>query len=580
MPKTTQTNNNKPIIGIDLGTTNSAIGCWQEGRVVLIPNALGSKLTPSVVSIDEDQRVLVGMSARERQVTHPLDTASAFKRSIGSPQTYTLRGRTYNAEDLSALVLRQLKADAEAYLQQPVTDAVIAVPAYFNDRQRHATRRAAQLAGLEVERLINEPTAAALAYGIDKLQQETKFLVLDLGGGTFDVTVLEIFEGVIEVRASTGDNWLGGEDFNEVLIEHFFKIHRDALREDSKRSNETLYQAMRDQAERARRALSSAESATMSVVWHKKSFECDITEPQWQALATPVIARVREPLQRALRDSGLAPSDLTEIVLVGGATRMPILRRTVAQLFGRFPAGGPNPDETIAVGATVQAALKARDSALQEVILTDVCPYSLGVDIAEQVSPNDLRDGVFSPIIERNTVLPVSRVQTYCTLRNGQPLVKFTIYQGESRMVANNFKIGEIEIPVPPRPAGQVTVDVRFTYDVNGLLEVDVSVPANGTQRQLVIADEASRMDAASFDKRRAALAKLKFHPRDTESNRAALARAARCYEQSLGERREAVGSLIAAFETVLARQHERDIDQARAHLHQQLDQLEGPRLL
>ncbi|NEX94177.1 molecular chaperone HscC [Caulobacter sp. 17J65-9] len=561
------------IIGIDLGTTNCAVGVWRDGRAELIPNSLGHTLTPSAVSLDDTGAVLVGLPARERQSTHPDHTATAFKRYMGSRRVTRLGKRDFLPEELSALVLERLRADAEAYLGEPVTEAVITVPAYFNDKQRKATRRAGQLAGLKVERLLNEPTAAALAYGIHELADESRFLVFDLGGGTFDVSILEIFGGVIEVRASTGDNRLGGEDFNDLLVEAAFAKFGQEWRKDG--HDEGLRQRVRVAAEKARRLLSEQGEATLSLVWKDRAYELPVTAEDFERMAEPLLARLREPVLRSLRDSGAQAESLKEVVLVGGATRMPVVRRAVTRMFGRFPANAVHPDEAVALGAAVQAGLKARDHALKEVVLTDVCPYTLGVETSEHGAAGAIRTGVFSPIIERNTVIPASRVQSYSTMQDGQRKVVVGVYQGESRQVKDNVKLGELEVPVPAAKAGEIQVDCRFTYDINGLLEVEVHVPRTGERRELVVIEE-DEVRPEEVERRRAALAALKVHPRDTDANRAALARANRCYEDNLAETRDYVGALIARFETVLDRQDPRTVEAEREALLGALDELEG----
>jgi molecular chaperone HscC len=564
------------VIGIDLGTTNSAVGVWRDGKAELIPNSLGARLTPSAVSIDDDGKLLVGMAARERQVTHPQSTATAFKRLMGTERVISLGPKhSYRAEELSALVLRSLKADAEAFLGETVTEAVITVPAYFNDRQRKATRRAGELAGLKVERLLNEPTAAALAYGLHELDREGQFLVFDLGGGTFDVSVVEIFEGVIEVRASAGDNRLGGEDFNQALVEDFFSTHRKAFTPRD-RDQAALTERVRDQAERARRALTTQPSGTMTVIWKDATYEHVVDTEAFEKLVAPLMERLRDPVMRALRDGGIHAEKLREVVLVGGATRMPIVRRAAARMFGRFPGMGPDPDEAIAIGAAIQAGLKARDAALREVVMTDVCPYTLGVDVAEQLPDGTIRHGLFAPIIERNTIVPTSRMKEFHTLQPGQQKVRFDIFQGEAPWVADNVALGAVEIPVPALSENRVTVEVRFTYDVNGLLEVDVTVPDTKETRQLTIVGQDSGMSPAELETRRRELAALKVHPRDADANRAVLARAARCYEQFLGGQREYVKRLLVEFENILDGQNPRDIEAARKHFLGALDELEG----
>jgi len=566
------------IIGIDLGTTNSAAAIWRDGQSVLVPNALGDVLTPSAVSVDADGAVIVGMAARERQSTHPRDTVTAFKRYIGTQQTVTLGKRRFDAEELSALVLRQLKADAEAFAGEQVVGAVITVPAYFNDRQRKATRRAGEMAGLKVERLVNEPTAAALAFGIQTREQEP-FLVFDLGGGTFDVSIVEVFEGVVEVRASSGDNRLGGEDFNDVLIE----LVRPGLDLDKKLAGADpvlLRELLRAAAERARRKLSEADEAEFDIAWNGERFATNVTALAFEDAAQPLLQRLRDPVLRSLRDSNIRVDTLSEVVLVGGSTRMPVVRRAITRMFGRFPNATVHPDHAVALGAAVQAGLLARSEALDEVRLTDVCPFTLGVDVAEPDGRGGFRAGIFSPIIDRNTAIPTSRVNYYQTLQDNQREIRFGVYQGEAREVAANVKLGEIRVPIPPRPAGEIGIECRFSYDTSGLLEVDVTVPGTNVSRNLVIMDEADTMTAAEVAKRREALAGLKLHPREESENMAALARAARCYEGFIGDKREMVGRWIGAFEGALESQDPRTIKEARAQLVQALDGLEGERFL
>lgn len=567
------------LVGIDLGTTNSAVAVWRDGGPELIPNALGDLLTPSAVSVGDDGALLVGLAARERQATHPEATATIFKRRMGTTEEARLGKRRYRPEELSAMVLGALKADAEAFLGEPVTGAIITVPAYFNDRQRKATRRAGELAGLKVERLINEPTAAALAYGIHELEEERPFLVFDLGGGTFDVSLVEIFDGVIEVRASAGDNRLGGEDFNAAIV----ALARDALGEGLKAKpgdSAMLDEVMRAAAERTRRALSDADRAPFQIVWKGEAFECEITGEAFEERAQPLIDRLRDPVLRALRDGNVRAEGLSEIVMVGGATRMPLVRRAVTRMFGRFPNAQINPDHAIALGAAVQAGLKSRDAALKEIRLTDVCPFTLGVDTGHRDAGGKVTTGLFSPIIERNTVIPASRSEVYSPMEAHQQSVTFGIYQGESRFVAQNVKLGQLDVPLPQGHGGQIGIAVRFTYDVSGLLEIDVEVPGTGTRRQLVIRDEEDRESEADFAKRRKALEALKIHPREEAANAATLARANQLFENRLGYERQLVGEWIAQFEAVLARQEPREIEAARTELDKAVDGMDGEQFL
>ena len=566
------------IIGIDLGTTNSAAAIWRDGKAELIPNSLDHVLTPSAVGIDDTGEWLVGLAARERQSTHPHLTASAFKRYMGTTRMTTLGKDQYSAEQLSAMVLKSLKADVEVYLGPPVPDAVITVPAYFNDKQRKATHRAAQLAGLTVERLLNEPTAAALAYGIHNLADEARFLVFDLGGGTFDVSIVEIFEGIIEVRASTGDNRLGGEDFNDLLI----KAMRWKLQTTLKATadeEDALHQLLRAAAERARRALTTQAETTMDLAWKGEAHSFAISASDLETLAEPLIERLKAPIVRAVRDAGLRPESLSEIILVGGATRMPIVRRAVTRIFDRFPSHAVNPDEAVALGAAVQAGLKMRDNALSEVVVTDVCPFSLGIEVADIDSSGRVRGGIFAPVIERNITVPASRQKTFTTTATNQKFITLRVFQGESRHVQENIELGQISVPVPPKPAGEVGVDVRFTYDINGLIDIDVDIPLTGHHQQLTIVDEHGPK-GEDLERQRQALAALKVHPRDNAANRFTLARAERCYEDSLGDRRREVGNVIRQFEDILERQDPRQIEQARDDVMRFLDSIEGETFL
>lgn len=565
------------IIGIDLGTTNCACAIFRDGDIEMIPNSLGHVLTPSAVSLDGD-KVLTGLAARERQSTHPQQTVTAFKRYMGTRHQSNLGKRAFSPEELSALMLKSLKADAEAYLKTTVEEAVITVPAYFNDKQRKATRRAGELAGFRVERLINEPTAAALAYGLHQRDKQTKFLVFDLGGGTFDVSILEIFEGVIEVRATAGDNRLGGEDFNEVLIElarrRFEKDVGRAIKEDN-----ALYQRLREAAERARRALTDSSPAEFGFVWKDRDRRFEVTADAFEQECEALLNRLRDPVLRSLRDSNMAFEALDEIILVGGATRMPLVRKAVTRMFGRFPSTSVNPDEAVARGAAVQAALKARDADLREVVLTDVCPYTLGVASAERHMGGRIVDGIFSPVLERNCVVPASREEVFSTLVDNQTAVRFPIYQGESRWVKDNVYLGEVTVPVPRAKAGATPITCRFSYDINGLLEVDLFVAETGARQQLVIVDREGMSDA-ELATRRKELEKLKVHPRESDAIKATLARAGRCYEDRIGPERDYVGQLISQFEGVIEQQDPRACEEARVELSQILDRLEGKTFL
>lgn len=560
------------IIGIDLGTTNSLVSYWGEDGPVIIPNAFGSNLTPSVVSIDENNEILVGEIAREHLLTHPQSTASTFKRYMGTEKEYKLGKYSFSPEELSSFVLKSLKADAEAFLGQEIQEAVISVPAYFNDAQRRATKRAGEFAGLKVERLISEPTAAAIAYGLHQEESETKFLVFDLGGGTFDVSILEMFEGVMEVKSISGDNFLGGEDFTNLLVSYFLESENINPNELDYKSRSALYK----QAELCKRQLSDNHVGKMSITLNEKTMEKSINRDDYEKLAYQLLLRIRGPIERALRDASLLPKDLDAVILIGGATRMTLIKSAVSKMFGRLPYININPDEAVALGAAIQAALKERKEALDELILTDVCPYTLGTEVVKMVDQNKFENGYFFPIIERNTTIPVSRVERLYTIKDNQPKIRVKIYQGENRRVEENIKLGELEIKIPLAEAGEEAIDVRYTYDINGILEVEVTVISTQEKKRIVIEKSPGSMSKEEIEERLKALEDIKIHPREKSENRLLLAKGERLYEESLGEKREYIGELLQKFEVVLSHQDEREIKRMAKVLKEELEQLEG----
>jgi molecular chaperone HscC len=503
------------LVGIDLGTTNSLVGVWRDGETVLIPNALGSLLTPSVVGCDDRGQILVGQAARERLVTHPKSTAAAFKRYMGTDRRTRVGSTAYRPEELSALVLRSLKADAEAFLGEPVTEAIVTVPAYFNDAQRKATKSAGQLAGLRVDRLLSEPTAAALAYGFVGGGDEQKILVIDIGGGTLDVSLLHSFEGIMEVKATAGDIWLGGEDFTDVLANVFLAEAGQSAGIPPVQENLAVHGTIRRQAELAKRVLSDAESACMEVNYNGTPVTWHVTRERFEMLCEPLLARVRLPLERTLRDARMAPDAISRVIFAGGAARMPMFRRLISRLLRQLPIQHINPDEVVARGAAVRAGLAAKSVGLEEHVLTDVAPFTLGVEVTEAGPNGVLIPGMFLPIIERNTIVPASRSHILQTLQDNQARLLVKIYQGESRMVADNVLLGQLSLAIPAAPAGQEKIDVRFSYDSSGLLEVDVMVLNWKTSQRLVIEGNPGVLTKAEIERRLAALQKLKIHPRD-----------------------------------------------------------------
>jgi molecular chaperone HscC len=560
------------IVGIDLGTTNSLISVWEASGPRLIPNALGEVLTPSCVSIDEDGTILVGRAARERLQTHPERTAAVFKRYMGSDRKVRLGERDFRPEELSALVLRSLKEDAEAALGHPVTEAVITVPAYFSDSQRKATRAAGQLAGLQVERLLNEPTAAALAYGLHLRGSESRFLVFDLGGGTFDVSVLDLFEDVMQVRASAGDNFLGGEDFVACLIDRFFQANKlpAELRLDS-----VFMQRLNARTEAAKRALTTQPRTAIRVTHGEHDYAMELDEAAFEQICATLLQRLRDPVERALRDADLRATELDSILLAGGATRMPVVKRLVARMFGRFPSGDINPDEVVALGAAVQAGLRMKDAALKVVVMTDVSPYSLGVEVSITLPDGKRSPGHFDPIIERNSTVPVSRVRPYSPVHPDLRQLELKVYQGEARLVSDNILLGTLHIDVPPGTTMENLVDVRLTYDVNGLLLVEATLRRTGAKQELVIEGNPGLLSEEEIAARFAALSELKIHPRDRMENRTLLARAERLYGQLRGDQREWLRHQIMQYEQALDAQDDRMIEANRRKFAQLIDAIE-----
>ena len=563
------------ILGIDLGTTNSACAVWRDEKIELIPNALGDLLTPSAIYIDSSNNIHVGQVARERTVTHPKSTAQVFKRYMGSNKTLNLGGKDYTAVELSSFVLSRLKEDAENYLGEKINQAVISVPAYFNDTQRKATMQAGEMAGLDIERLVNEPTAAAIAYGLHEKPEHLQFIVLDLGGGTFDVSIMEYFSGVLEVHASSGDNFLGGEDFLDILVDYYITTSNLSR---NKLSLQDL-QKIQLHMEQVKRQFNADESVSIDPIIQAQPETVTISRDQFALMTQELLQRIQQPIETTLRDANLRPSDLDDVILVGGATRMQSLRSTVAKMFRRLPMANLDPDLVVAMGAGIQAGLKARDQALDDIVLTDVSPYTLGTGILNEADINGLQGDLFSPIIERNTVIPASRVANYYTVYDNQKELEFTIYQGESRLVKNNIPLGVINVKIPRNKKGSEGAEVRFSYDMNGLLEVDIKVLSTDQTYYKMIQNAPGELSEAALIKSREKLALLKFHPREDEKNQLLIARAERLFESRLSDKRQMIQSSLRYFEEILEKQDMQAIEQAQSDFSAFLDNLEQDRL-
>jgi molecular chaperone HscC len=542
------------IIGIDLGTTNSACGVYKEGEVELIPNRMGEFLTPSIVSLD-GERLIIGQAAKQRLISHPDQTVAAFKRQMGTGWTRQLGNETFSATELSSFILQALKEDASNYLKEEITQAVVSVPAYFNNKQREATIQAGRLAGLEIAALINEPTAAAIAFGLHDKKDDRTFMVLDLGGGTFDISIMEYFDRILEVQATAGDNHLGGEDFTQVLMDRYlehYKIVADTL---SPHEKETLY----NQMERAKKELN--DNDLVHIQSPRTSTEpYAITAQEYVQNISPLLNKIKSTITQAMLDSKLEISDIDDLILVGGSSRIGLFRDLCAKLFRKIPLASIDPDLAVTIGSSIQAALKNKHEELADVVLTDVSSYSFGVATH---NPNDNDNLLFSPIIERNTVIPVSRVQNYTPIHKEQTKLTFKIYQGENRLVNDNLPLGSLEVSIPQGEEGKLGADVRFSYDSNGVLDIDVEVIATGKKYNKIILSGDSKLSDAQIETTLTKLAKFKQHPRDNEANIALIATANKLYTYATGELREQIQYNTQWFEGALETQDRKKIQSA-----------------
>jgi molecular chaperone HscC len=564
------------IVGIDLGTTNSGVAYLAEDGPRLIPNALGDNLTPSVVGIDPAGDLLVGRAAKELQVVHPERCACLFKRHMGSDWSAELAGKKLGPEELSGLILRSLKADAEALFKEPVTRAVVTVPAYFNDQQRKATLDAGRIAGLQVDRILNEPTAAALAYGFHEAREDKILLIFDLGGGTFDVSLVEIFDGALEVRASSGESFLGGEDFTRSMAARVLEGQGYNF-EHAEMAAPLLVSRMLRECELAKCQLSRVESTIVRIPDKRGEFRDDspqvtVTRSQLEAWTGHILARVDLPVRRALGDTRLKREDVSQILLVGGATRMPAVIDRVTDLLGKSPQRRLNPDEVVALGAAVQAGLIAREEGVSDLVVTDVAPFTLGFEVSKELG-NERRPGYFLPVIQRNTTIPVSRVHRVATFDPNQSAFRLRVYQGEGRLVEDNLLLGEFEVHgIPLGPPGQ-EVDVRFTYDLNGVLEVEATVVATKKKVSHVITRHSRGLSPDQVRQALNEMEKLKTHPREEAANRLLIRRAERVYRELSLDRRDILSRLLDGFEGALNLQDPAVIERHRAALEEFLDQ-------
>ncbi len=566
------------IIGIDLGTTNSLVSVWRDFGPVIIPNALGKRLTPSFVSIKDDNTIVTGQAAKEMLITNPENTAYAFKRTMGQRYFYSLQGRDYSSIELSAFILSSLKRDAEKFLGEEVTEAIISIPAYFNQNQRHATQEAGKLAGLKVERLISEPTAAALCYGINEQPDMKNAIVLDLGGGTFDVSILEFFEGVIDVKSVSGDNRLGGEDFTKSISAWF--LYENKIVADLTPSEIAEMNKVSETAKFKVSDMQNPRDAELAITIGGKEYKSILTQEIFSAITSDLVMRLKSPIKKAMNDAGLHVADIDSVILMGGATRMKCIVDFAKAIFGDRVLSSINPDETVALGAGILAAMKDCNHELRETVLTDICPFTLSTSVlkSEPTPFSSNTDGnlICDPIIERNTPVPVSIVKRYCTAVPGQKNIRIDVYQGESMDPDENLNLGCLDTEVPYNKKEHESVDVRFTYDINGLLEVEVTSVSDGYTKSMVINQGNADLSDIEIAEARKKMASLKVLPWEDEENIAILEKAKRLYQESIGEQRKKILNLISIFEAALAKQIPDQIKEMREQLENIFDDFDS----
>ena len=558
-------------LGIDLGTTNSVAIIYNDKNdsldVVRIDGT--DEILPSVVSYTEEG-ITVGSEAKNGAIIYPESTVQSVKRIMGTSEILNINGEKRTPEEVCAEILKKLKTEAENQAGEVFSEVVITHPAYYNDRQIFATRQAGLTAGFENVYLLSEPLSAAIEYGYRQSYAQT-LLVYDLGGGTFDVTVLEKYNNIMEVRAVAGDIFLGGEDFTEILE----KLFLEKIKIDKETLSQTDIAIIKKSVETAKHKFVETQIVTVETVVNETQYSSEISLEEYTSHCEDLLSRLRSSIKNAMADAETPLNQINNIILVGGATKLPIIKNFVSKLFGRFPLSTINPDEVVGVGAAVHAALKERNEAVSEMILTDVCPFTLGVESSTKQA-NGLHYGdLYTPIIERNTIIPVSRVERFSTMHDGQDSVLCRVLQGENRKASENSLLGELVIPIPKADAGVEAADVRFTYNINGILEVEVTIVSNQFKKTLIIDKNPGIFTQEEIEQKFVDLADFKIHPREKEENRLLLSRGERMYQENLGDIRTLINKELMEFDIALDSQDERKIRDEAVKLKKFLDSLE-----
>ena len=554
------------VIGIDLGTTNSLASICRDGKAILIPNSLDQTLTPSVVSVDEDGKICVGSVAKERLISHPENSAASFKRYMGTDKVFTLAGQDFTPQELSSFVLRQLREDAERFLGEKVEEAVISVPAYFNDNQRYATKEAGRLAGLKVDRLINEPSAAALATSRISGDDEGSYLVFDFGGGTLDVSVVDYFENIIEIIAVSGDNRRGGNDFDEIIARSFCTHYQIEYDELEPQMEATLLRL----SENCKQELSGKDETEL--VWEAEDKKLPFNNLMLAGLCQEIFDRISQAIEKVLRDSARKIEDVDEIVLVGGSSRMPVVALYLQTLLKKKPRVIGSPDEVVAMGAGIFAGIKERKEDVKDLVLTDICPFTLGVNVANHA---DEDNPIMSPVIERNSILPCSKTGFYTNAYHNQRHITIGIYQGEAYYCRENIELGAIEMDILPVLKGETRLQVKFSYDINGILEVEVIDLVKKQVEKKVLTCTSLRLSEEELNRRLEELQAYKLMPSGGIRAKLALARGERLFTQLTGIRRMQAADAMAQLQNAIVGQNDQQIANCLRTVEEIFDRLE-----